>query len=143
MPEAPSDAVPAAAARETIDTSSSAVTPAPRRHQPDRVVGLALSALRHRDDPPPHHYAVASPFILVRHGWIWQTIQITWVDRVQVLAISSSLFDRRHGMATLIVDTAAGGAMGAKLHVPYLGANTARALQDRLAAEVAATRFQW
>jgi putative membrane protein len=90
-------------------------------------------------------YAVASPFILFRHGWIWQTIQITWVDRVQALAISSSPFDRRHGMATLIVDTAAGGAMGAgaALQVPYLGADTARALQDRLAAEVAATRFQW
>jgi putative membrane protein len=90
-------------------------------------------------------YAVASPFILFRHGWIWQTIQITWVDRVQALAISSSPFDRRHGMATLIVDTAAGGAMGAgaALQVPYLGAETARALQDRLAAEVAATRFQW
>lgn len=88
-------------------------------------------------------YAVASPFILLRHGWIWQTIQITWVDRVQALAISSSPFDRRHGMATLIVDTAAGGAMGAGLRVPYLGADVARALQDRLAAEVAATRFQW
>jgi len=88
-------------------------------------------------------YAVASPFILFRHGWIWQTTQITWVDRVQALAISSSPFDRRHGMATLIVDTAAGGAMGAALQVPYLGADTARALQDRLAAEVAATRFQW
>ena len=88
-------------------------------------------------------YAVASPFILLKHGWIWQTIQITWVDRVQALAISSSPFDRRHGMATLIVDTAAGGAMGAGLQVPYLGADTARALQDRLAAEVAATRFQW
>ena len=88
-------------------------------------------------------YAVASPFILFRHGWIWQTIQITWVDRVHALAISSSPFDRRHGMATLIVDTAAGGAMGAGLQVPYLGADTARALQDRLAAEVAATRFRW
>jgi putative membrane protein len=88
-------------------------------------------------------YAVASPFILLRHGWIWQTIQITWVDRVQALAISSSPFDRRHGMATLIVDTAAGGAMGAGLRVPYLGADVARALQDRLAAEVTATRFQW
>jgi putative membrane protein len=88
-------------------------------------------------------YAVASPFILFKQGWIWQTIQITWVDRVQALAISSSPFDRRHGMATLIVDTAAGGAMGAGLQVPYLGADTARALQARLAAEVAATRFQW
>jgi putative membrane protein len=87
-------------------------------------------------------YAVTSPFFLLRHGWIWQTIQITWIDRVHALAILSSPFDRRHGMATLIVDTSAGG-MGAKLHVPYLGADTARALQDRLAAEVAATRFQW
>ncbi len=88
-------------------------------------------------------YAVASPFILFRHGWIWQTIQITWIDRVHALAISSSPFDRRHGMATLIVDTAVGGAMGASLQVPYLGADVARALQDRLAAEVAATRFRW
>jgi putative membrane protein len=88
-------------------------------------------------------YAVASPFILFRHGWIWQTIQITWIDRVHALAISSSPFDRRHGMATLIIDTAVGGAMGASLQVPYLGADVARALQDRLAAEVAATRFRW
>lgn len=88
-------------------------------------------------------YAVASPFILLRSGWIWQTIQITWIDRVHALAISSSPFDRRHGMATLIVDTAVGGAMGAGLQVPYLGADVARALQDRLAAEVAATRFRW
>jgi putative membrane protein len=88
-------------------------------------------------------YVVTSPFILFRHGWIWQTIQITWIDRVHALAISSSPFDRRHGMATLIVDTAVGGAMGAGLQVPYLGADTARALQDRLAAEVAATRFRW
>ena len=88
-------------------------------------------------------YAVTSPFILLRHGWIWQTIQITWVDRVQALSILSTPFDRRHGMATLVVDTAAGGAMGAGLQVPYLGADTARALQDRLAAEVTATRFQW
>jgi putative membrane protein len=88
-------------------------------------------------------YAVASPFILFRHGWIWQTIQITWIDRVHALAISSSPFDRRHGMATLIVDTSVGGPMGASLQVPYLAAETARALQDRLAAEVAATRFRW
>jgi putative membrane protein len=88
-------------------------------------------------------YAVAAPFILFRHGWIWQTIQITWIDRVHALAISSSPFDRRHGMATLIIDTAVGGAMGASLQVPYLGADVARALQDRLAAEVAATRFRW
>lgn len=88
-------------------------------------------------------YAVAAPFILFRQGWIWQTIQITWIDRVHALAIASSPFDRRHGMATLIVDTAVGGAMGASLQVPYLGAEVARALQDRLAAEVAATRFRW
>ena len=88
-------------------------------------------------------YVVAAPFIMLRQGWIWQTIQITWIDRVHALAISSSPFDRRHGMATLIVDTAVGGPMGASLQVPYLGADVARALQDRLAAEVAATRFRW
>jgi putative membrane protein len=88
-------------------------------------------------------YAVAAPFILFRHGWLWQTIQITWIDRVHALAISSSPFDRRHGMATLIVDTSVGGAMGASIQVPYLGADVARALQDRLAADVAATRFRW
>jgi hypothetical protein len=46
-------------------------------------------------------------------------------------------------MATLIVDTSVGGPMGASLQVPYLGADVARALKDRLAAEVAATRFRW
>ncbi|MPZ16397.1 MAG: PH domain-containing protein [Luteitalea sp.] len=88
-------------------------------------------------------YAVAAPCILLRRGWLWKTIHITWVDRVQTLAVSSSPFDRRYGMARLIVDTAAGGAMGSDLRVPYLGTETALALQRELAAGVAATRFQW
>jgi putative membrane protein len=88
-------------------------------------------------------YAVMSPLVVIRSGWLWRTIQITWVDRVQALAVSASPFDRRHRMATLIVDTAAGGAMGADLRVPYLPEATARTMQDRLAANVAATRFQW
>lgn len=88
-------------------------------------------------------YAVAAPCILLRRGWLWKTIHITWVDRVQTLAVAASPFDRRHAMAKLIIDTAAGGAMGSGLRVPYLGADTALALQHELAAGVAATRFQW
>lgn len=101
------------------------------------LLGIATLQARHLG------YALAGPCILLRRGWLWRTIYITWVDRVQALAVEASPFDRRHDMAALIVDTAAGGAMGADLRVPYLGAHTARTLQHELAAGVAATRFQW
>ncbi|MEW5926078.1 MAG: PH domain-containing protein [Gemmatimonadota bacterium] len=76
-------------------------------------------------------YAVSAGFIAARGGWL---NRVTWViplRRVQTLHESATVFQRRHGLATVVVDTAAGGA-----RVPNLRAEAARELLDHLAEGV-------
>ena len=61
----------------------------------------------------------------------------------QSVTVAASPFDRRHRMASVLVDTAAGGGLRARLEVPFLDASVARQVADRLAADAAATRFEW
>src|SRR5262249_12344890 len=88
-------------------------------------------------------YAVSGPHVVIESGWLRRTRHPPWLDRIQVVALGASPFDRRHGMATVVVDTAAGSGPGARMEIPFLDAATARALADRLAAEAAGTRFEW
>jgi putative membrane protein len=53
-----------------------------------------------------------------------------------VLAVVQGPFDRRHGMATLVLDTAGADATAPALRVRYLPEDDARALRDRLAMAV-------
>jgi putative membrane protein len=76
-------------------------------------------------------YAVSPGFIAARGGWF---NRITWViplRRIQTLHERATLFQRRHGLATIIVDTAAGGA-----RVPDVRADAARELLDDLGEAV-------
>jgi putative membrane protein len=84
------------------------------------------------------HYAAAATQVWLWQGWQWRTLQLTWVDRVQVIAVRESPFDRRHGMASVVVDTAAGGGLGARMSIPFLDAATAQALARRLAVAAGA-----
>jgi putative membrane protein len=88
-------------------------------------------------------YALSPPHVVLRRGWLWKTTHLTWIDRIQTLDVTASPFDRRHDMASLLIDTAAGGPLDANLQVPYLGADTARRLQQELSAQTAVTRFHW
>jgi putative membrane protein len=88
-------------------------------------------------------YAMAPAHVLLQTGWLRRTLLATWVDRVQSVTVAASPFDRRHQMASVLVDTAAGGALTAKMEIPFLDADTARTVAARLAADAAATRFEW
>jgi putative membrane protein len=77
-------------------------------------------------------YAVSSGFIAARGGWL---NRITWViplRRVQTLHERATLFQRRHRLSSLIVDTAAGGA-----RVPDLRRPAARDLLEQLSRALA------
>ncbi len=102
-----------------------------------------LSVLNARLQAANMHWALTGGFVLYRSGWLWRTVSLARLQKVQAVALAESPFDRRYGMGTLRVDTA--GAHGARhgLHVPYLDMPTARGLFDHLVARAASTEFRW
>jgi putative membrane protein len=88
-------------------------------------------------------YAVTATHVLVQRGWLRRTLHLTWVDRVQVVALGASPFDRRHGMASVVVDTAVGGGADTGMQIPFLDAQVARAVAGQLATRAAVTPFAW
>lgn len=87
-------------------------------------------------------WAETSDAVLVSAGWLWRRIVIVRFAKMQVVSRRETPFDRRHGMASVGVDTA-GGRGGDAMYVPYLARDTADALHERLAAAAAGTQFRW
>ena len=73
-------------------------------------------------------YAVAPGYVALRAGFLTRTTWVVPERRVQTVHVRESPLQRRYGLATLGVDTAAGEAM-----VPDLDARQAWALLARLA----------
>lgn len=88
-------------------------------------------------------WAVTPTTVWLRWGWLRRRIRVVPMAKAQSVAVAESPFDRRRGMATLEVDTANAGPLGAAIRIPYLE----RALADRLWADIndrtARTRFRW
>ena len=78
---------------------------------------------------------------LVRSGWLWRHITIARFSKIQVVSRRESPFDRRLGMASVTVDTAAAGAGGHALAIPFLAAATASELAATLSHQAAQTAF--
>jgi putative membrane protein len=72
--------------------------------------------------------------IAVREGWLSRSWRFVEVHKLQSLRLTESPFDRRHGMATLWLDTAGATSREGILRIPFLPLTDARALYDRLAA---------
>lgn len=70
--------------------------------------------------------------VLYRRGIFWRRIDMTFLGRIQVLSLRESPFDRRHGMASLAVDTAGAGKIGHRIAIPYLEREVAGALRRDL-----------
>lgn len=73
-------------------------------------------------------WALARDAVMFRSGWLTRRLTIVPRDRVQVLSIDASPFDRRSRMANIYVDTAGGGAMRAGIRIRYLAADVAESL---------------
>lgn len=88
-------------------------------------------------------HGVAGDRFFFRSGWIWRHTTIAPIEKVQVVRLAESPFDRRQGMASLVVDTA--GAAGAphRLQVPYLPRDRAAALSSEIGARAARTALSW
>jgi putative membrane protein len=63
--------------------------------------------------------------------------------KVQVVSVQESPFDRRHGMASVTVDTAGAGDATHRVRIPYLARGDADALREHLAADAGRTVFKW
>lgn len=87
------------------------------------------------------HWALTDDTIAFRSGWLWRTVTVAPVAKIQAVACASSPFDRRAEMAQLRVDTAGGRAH--QLSIPYLGLDVATQLYERLTVQAAQTAFRW
>lgn len=88
-------------------------------------------------------YERSQDWIGCRTGVLTRQTSVAFLDRVQVVDITESPFDRRARMATLRIDTAGGGPMGPKVDLPMLDASQASV--HALAVATAAERggFVW
>jgi putative membrane protein len=79
--------------------------------------------------------------VYFRTGWLWKSVTIVPVPKIQAVELQESPFDRRWRMATVAVDTAGAGAH--RIDVPYLPREVAERLRMTLATEAAATTYRW
>jgi putative membrane protein len=82
-------------------------------------------------------YARTSDGVAFRSGIFYRKTSYTFFERLQTLRWEQSPFDRRWGMATLVVDTAAAGPADHLIRVPYLDAAWAREELLQLQAQAA------
>ncbi len=87
-------------------------------------------------------YAVGERAVVFRKGWWVRRLLAVTPEKIQTLKMTRSPFDRRHGMASLAIDTAGGGE-GAGMSLPYLPESTAGALVEVLTRRAARSRFKW
>jgi putative membrane protein len=76
-------------------------------------------------------YARFGPFVVYRSGVLTKKTSVTFIDKVQVIDVLQTPFDRRWRMARLRVDTAAAGPAAHRVRVAFLDERFAR---DELAA---------
>jgi putative membrane protein len=77
-------------------------------------------------------WALARDAVMFRSGWLTRRLTIVPRDRVQVLSVDASPFDRRSQMANIYVDTAGGGATRVGIRIRYLAADVAEGLATAL-----------
>jgi putative membrane protein len=81
--------------------------------------------------------------VLMKSGWIWRRVTVARINKIQVVAMHQSPFDRRAAMARVKIDTAGAGEFSHRVDIPYLDQQVAHGLADRLSAAAANTAFRW
>jgi len=77
-------------------------------------------------------WALTREALLFRKGWLTRRMTIVPRNRVQVVQLVDSPFDRRWRMSVLFVDTAGAGTLSSIMRIPYLNEGTARELAATL-----------
>ncbi|HEV3484649.1 MAG TPA: PH domain-containing protein, partial [Vicinamibacterales bacterium] len=88
-------------------------------------------------------WTITDEAIGFRSGWVWRYLTVAPLAKAQAVSLRQSPFDRRYGMATLLVDTAGGHDAPHRIEIPFLPYDTAFALRERISRTAAATAFRW
>jgi putative membrane protein len=81
-------------------------------------------------------FAYSDDLIAMRHGWLNKQWRFAEIAKLQNLILKQSPFDRRHGMASLHLDTAGASPLEPALQIDYLPVEQARELQKMLAQKI-------
>ena len=107
------------------------------------AVAIPWSVLAARRHVEHLGWTASGGLVAFRSGWLWRTMTMARVSRVQAVTLVESPFDRRASMARVRVDTAGANERSHRIDIPYLARDHAAALQLRLAAQAADTAFHW
>jgi putative membrane protein len=106
-------------------------------------VGVVLATVHARLYVKHARYAVTPEAVVYRSGWWSRKISIVRFEKIQVLALDETPFDRWNRMAAVRVDTAGAGRVGHGVDIRYLEADEAVAMMRRLAFETGMRPFRW
>lgn len=101
------------------------------------VVAITRRHIRHTA------WAVDEQVIAFRSGWLWRSMTLAPIAKIQSVTTTESPFDRRARMASVSVDTAGGLMALPRVRIPFLGRDTALELAAQLSAKAAQTTFRW
>ena len=107
------------------------------------VIGVVLASVHARMYVKFAQYAVTPEAVIYRSGWWTRKISIVRFEKIQVLALEESPFDRWNRMAGVRVDTAGAGRVGHGVDIRYLEAGDAAAMMERLVTETGIRPFRW
>ncbi len=103
-------------------------------------IGAILTVLMARKRAKSRKFARTETGFVYRSGTLVQKTSYGFWDRTQSVSLSQSPFDRRWGMATLLLDTAGVGTADHPLSIEYLATQTAQAefenAQQQLAEKI-------
>ena len=88
-------------------------------------------------------YSLSSNAIWFRHGVLAKAVRVIRFNKIQTVTVSQSPFDRRHGHASVKIDTANAGMGQFAVTIPYLPADEAERLRRALIDEAERRDFEW
>ncbi len=88
-------------------------------------------------------WSATDDVVAFRSGWLRRSETLVKVNRIQAVSVHATPLDRRARMARVRVDTAGAGERSHRVDIPYLAADLARDVADRLAGLAARTAFRW
>jgi putative membrane protein len=88
-------------------------------------------------------YSLGTTFFRTRRGWLSRATHIVPIRNAQAIVLRQTPLDRRHRVASLIVDTAGQAYTGGAPRIDNVPQNDALDVARTLAHRAAQTRYQW
>ena len=105
------------------------------------VFGLTWAIFSARTYVDHLAWASTEGVVAFRSGWLWKSVTVAPVGKIQAVTQLESPLDRRAAMARVRIDTAGAGERSHRVDIPYLAREAARDLRERLSMQAASTAF--